>query len=154
MRDETLVTGHGPGGDFIPQFNPNTAGVVITGSVMIGADSSFGSGPFAYAGSLIASSGSFFSFGTISCHQDLPANEGGTSQRDNMSLLLSRRSPMRGNPNRRTTKQQRRGTPVWLDRNGLNRVSKNGPAGLPQSLPRSKASRKTVPISHCKLQTR
>ena len=105
MRDETLVTGHRPGGNPTPQFNPNTAGVIIIGSVMIGADSSFGSGPFAYAGSSIASSGSFFSFGTISCCQDLPANEGGASQRDDMSSLLLRRSPMRGNPNRQTTKR-------------------------------------------------
>ncbi len=89
MTDETLVTGHGPGGNPIPQFNPNTAGVVIIGSVTIGADSSIGSGPFAYGGSSIASSGSFFSFGTISCHQDSPANEGGASQRDNMSSLSS-----------------------------------------------------------------
>ena len=73
MRDETLVTGHGPGGNPIPQFNPNTAGVVIIGSVTIEADSSFGLGPFAYVGWLIASSGSFFSFGTISCRQDSPA---------------------------------------------------------------------------------
>ncbi len=72
MRNETLVTGHGPGGNPIPQFNPNTAGVVIIGSVTIGADSSFGSGPFAYTGSSIASSGSLFSFGTISCRQDHP----------------------------------------------------------------------------------
>ena len=68
MRDETLVNGHGPGGNPIPQFNPNTAGAVIIGSVTIGADSSFGSGSFAYAGSLIASFGLFFfSFGMISC---------------------------------------------------------------------------------------
>ncbi len=66
MRDETLVTGHGPGGNFIPQFNPNTTGVVIIGLVTIGADSSFGLAPFAYAGSSIASFGSFFLFGTIS----------------------------------------------------------------------------------------
>jgi hypothetical protein len=77
MRDETLVTGHGLGGSPIPQFNPNTVGVVIIGLMTIGADSSFGLGPFAYAGSLIASSGSFFLFGTISCCQDSPANEGG-----------------------------------------------------------------------------
>jgi hypothetical protein len=89
MRDKTLVTGHGPEGNPIPQFNPNTAGVVIIGSVTIGADSSFGSGPFAYAGSSIASSGSFFLFDRISCRQDLPANKGGTLQRDDMSLLSS-----------------------------------------------------------------
>ncbi len=135
MIDETLVTGHGPGGNPIPQFYPNTAGVVIIGSVMIGADSSFGSGPFAYAGSSIASSGSFFSSGTISCRQDSPANEGGASQRDDMSSLLLRRSPMRGNLNRRTTKRQRWGTSVWLDRNGLDHVSKNSPACLPQLSP-------------------
>ena len=81
MRDETLVTGHGPGGNPIPQFNPNTAGVVIIGSVTIGADSSFGSGPFAYAGLSIASS--------RSCCQDSPANKGGASQRDDMSSLSS-----------------------------------------------------------------
>ena len=127
MRDETLVTGHGPEGNATPQFNPNTVGVVIIGSVMIGANSSFGSGPFTYAGSSIASSGSFFSFGTISCHQDSPANKGGASQRADMSSLLSRRLPLRGNPNRQTTKRQRRGRSVWLDRNGLDHVSKNGP---------------------------
>ena len=55
----------------------------------IGANISFGLGPFAYAGSLIASSGLFFSFCTISCHQDSPANKGGASQWDNMSLLSS-----------------------------------------------------------------
>ena len=70
-----------------------------------------------------------------------------------MSSLLSCRSPMRGNLNRQTTKQQRRGASNWLDRNGLDRVSKNSPAGLPQSSPRSKASRETMPMSHCKLQT-
>ncbi len=42
------------------------SGVVIIGLVTIGGDSSFGSAPFAYAGSSIASFGSFFSFGTIS----------------------------------------------------------------------------------------
>jgi hypothetical protein len=89
MRDETLVTGHRPGDNPIPHFNSNTAGAVIIGLVTIGADSSFGSGPFAYAGLSIASSGSFFSFGMISCRQDLPANEGGASQRDDMSLLSS-----------------------------------------------------------------
>ena len=95
----SLVTGRA-GGNPIPQFNPNTAGKVIIGLVTIGADSSFGWGPFAYAGLLIASSGSFFSFGTISCRQDSPTNKRGDSQRDDMSLLLLRRSPMRGNPNR------------------------------------------------------
>ncbi len=100
----SLVTGRA-GGSPIPQFNLNTAGVVIIDSMTIGADSSFGLGPFAYAGSLIVSSGSFFSFGTISCRQDLPANEGGASQRDNMSSLSLRRLPMRGNQNRQTTKQ-------------------------------------------------
>ncbi len=89
MRDETLVTDHGPGGNPIPQFNPNTVRVVIIGSTTIGADSSFGLGPFTYVGSSIASSGSFVSFGTISCRQDLPANQGGASQRDDMSLLSS-----------------------------------------------------------------
>ena len=78
-----------PGGNPIPQFNPNTAGVVIIGSVMIGADSSFGLGPFAYVGSSNTSSGLFFLFGTISCHQDSPANKGGALQRDDMSLLSS-----------------------------------------------------------------
>jgi hypothetical protein len=60
LRDETLVTGHKPGGNPILQFNRNTARVVIIGLVTIGADSFFGLGPFAYAGSLIVSSGSFF----------------------------------------------------------------------------------------------
>jgi hypothetical protein len=94
MRDETLVTGHGPGGNPIPQFNPNTAGVVIIGLVTIGAISSFRLGPFAYAGSSIASSGSFFLFGMISCRQDLPANKGGALQRDNMSSLSSATLPV------------------------------------------------------------
>ncbi len=89
MRDETLVTGHGPGGNPIPQFNPNTAGVIVISSVTIGADSSFGLGTFAYAGPSIASSGSFFSFRTISCCQDSFANEGGASQRDDMNSLSS-----------------------------------------------------------------
>ena len=153
FRDYRFIAVFGPEGNPIPQFNPNTAGAVIIGSVTIGADSSFGSGLFAYAGSSIASSRSFFSLGTISRRQDSPANEGGASQRDDMSSLSSRRSPKWGNPNRRTMKRKRRGKSVWLDRNRLNRVRKNGPVGSPQSSSRSRASRETVPMRHRKLQT-
>ena len=153
FRDYRFIAVFGPEGNPIPQFNPNTAGAVIIGSVTIGADSSFGSGLFAYAGSSIASSRSFFSLGTMSRRQDSPANEGGASQRDDMSSLSSRRSPKWGNRNRRTMKRKQRGKSVWLDRNRLNRVRKNGPVGSPQSSPRSRASRETVPMRHRKLQT-
>jgi len=153
FRDYRFIAVFGPEGNPIPQFNPNTAGAVIIGSVTIGADSSFGSGLFAYAGSSIASSRSFFSLGTMSRRQDSPANEGGASQMDDMSSLSSRRSPKWGNPNRRTMKRKQRGKSVWLDRNRLNHVRKNGPVGSPQSSPRSRASRETVPMRHRKLQT-
>jgi hypothetical protein len=140
FRDYRFVAVFGPEGKPIPQFNPNTAGAVVIGSVTIGAaNSSFGSGPFAATGSS-SMTRSFFSLGTIS-----PKSEGGISSKDDMSSLSSRRSTKRVKPGyRRMNRRQRKS--IWLDKRS------RGPNGSPQSS-RSKTSQTTVPMSYRKLQT-
>ncbi len=147
-----------PEGTPIPQFNPNTAGAVIIGSVTIGAGSSLGSGPFADVGSSSIMSRSFFSLGTtMSRRRGGPiGSEGGISSRDDVSSLSSRRSPKRANDNAGHYRSlDRRGGgkgSFRLDRR--KRISKwKDPIGPSSQSPRSETSRNTVPMSHRKPQT-
>ncbi|KAL9184095.1 LOW QUALITY PROTEIN: hypothetical protein ACHAXT_002181 [Thalassiosira profunda] len=140
FRDYRFVSVYGPGGNAIPQFNPNTAGAVVIGSVTIGGSSSISSGPFGCAGSRASTrSRSFFTLGKMSWSKGSPGRS--ASSKDDMSSISSSRSSL---PRHRASK-----TPVWLDRR--SRVNLTSPAASHNSSSsgsRTKLSRNTVPMSH------
>ena len=106
FRDFRFVNVYGPDGSSISQFNPNTAGAVVIGSVTIGASSSTCSSHYAKHGESFSSakSRSFFSVGQGSRQVQLTKQkmagsdvESGISSKDDVSSLSSNRSYLRGN---------------------------------------------------------
>ena len=112
FRDHRFVLVYGPEGALIPQFDPDTAGAVVIGSVTVGAAySSYGSdeatrsaGSRSAGRRSAAGSRSYFSRGhhqgspasrsffSRSRHQGSPVSGGGAPPRDDVSSLSSHRS--------------------------------------------------------------
>lgn len=132
FRDYRFISCFNPDGAPIPQFDPNTAGAVVIGSVTIGGDSSFSSGPFGSQAS--ARSQSFLSVGKISRRQDSPKSESG------MSSLSSNRSTSRKTPRYRTFNHQH------PKLNNRNRVKSRSMRSIGTATG-SNGSRNTLPMS-------
>jgi len=149
FRDYRFVNVFGPEGNPIPQFNPNTAGAVVIGSVTIGAgSSSYSSGPFTPTGSYSGKSRSLFALGKIaSRRKNLPMSDAGISSKDDMSSISSHRSSYRANPRHGRFEEHR------LQPSG-HRIKARIARGSHRSAgsSRSKLSRNTIPMSHRKRQ--
>lgn len=143
-RDYRFVNVFGPRGTPIPQFNPNTAGAVVIGSVTIRASSSYSSGQFGNSGSSqvrSAKSPSLFMRRKRSHHRhDAPKSDSGFSSRDDLSSISSRRSSFhRSNKYRNRRKMKS----IRLDSRD---VDPN--AQVPLGSLQSSRTNVTVPLSH------
>lgn len=140
FRDYRFVNVFGPEGTPIPQFNPNTAGAVVIGSVTIGGSSSYSSGPFANT-SYSAKSRSFFSIGKLS-HRKEPTSESSISSKDGMSTLSSNRYSPRKNPKSYNQRRPKRSM----------RLGHSFPVGTQSIRSRSNVSRTTMPMNNRRRQ--
>ena len=146
FRDYRFVSVFGPGGTPIPQFNPNTAGAVVIGSVTIGASSSYSSGPFDNGSRSYASSKSR-SFFTPRRHKS-PKSD--SSSKDDMSSLSSHRSSHQKSPRYRSFNHRHPKAPR-LDQHH-HRIESSRVIKSSQRSVGTKASHNTVPLSRKKQQ--
>ncbi len=110
-RDYRFVNVFGPQGTPIPQFNPNTAGAVVIGSVTIRASSSYSSGPFGNSSSSqVRSTKSPIFTRRKRSHDrhDAPKSDSGISSRDDVSSISSRKSSYQRRIKRRTSNHRRK----------------------------------------------
>jgi hypothetical protein len=141
-RDYRFVNVFGPRGTPIPQFNPNTAGAVVIGSVTIRASSSISSGPFVNSGSHSTKSQSMFTRRKRSHRRHAaPESDSGVSSRDDVSSMSSRRSSYQRSFKHRASNHRRKMTSIRLESRDVDHG-----AQIP-SLGSLKSSR-TVPLSH------
>ncbi|KAL7553349.1 hypothetical protein ACHAWF_016625 [Thalassiosira exigua] len=149
FRDPRFVSVFGPEGEPIPQFNPNTAGAVVIGSVTIGGDSSFSSGLFANTPSQSSRSQSFLALGKISKPKD---HEGAASAKDDLSSLSSNRSSRRKNVRYRSFQRLKVGTPQQPPSQDNFRTNVSIGSHRSAGTGHSSLSRNTVPMSHKRRQ--
>ena len=144
-RDYRFVNVFGPRGTPIPQFNPNTAGAVVIGSVTIRASSSYSSGPYGNSGSSqVRSTKSPLIFTRrkrFHHRHDAPKSDSGISSRDDVSSISSRKSSYQRRMKRRSSNHYRKIMSIRLDRRDVDQSA----AHLPLS---SIKSSLTVPLSY------
>lgn len=145
FRDLRFVNVFAPDGTSIPQFNPNTAGAVVIGSVTIGVSSSSCSSQFSRNHeSFSPRSRSFGSIGRLANQTDkirkgTSDNGSGTGPKDDMSSLSSSKSntPCKRSANRLKHSSITKNT---RDKNSFHAASRSLGSY-------STVSRKTIPFS-------
>eukprot|EP00804_Cyclotella_cryptica_P015296 CCRYP_005407-RB/>CCRYP_005407-RB protein AED:0.31 eAED:0.31 QI:300/1/1/1/1/1/4/241/1227 len=139
FRDYRFVPVFGPDGQSIVQFDPNTAGAVVIGSVTIGGSSSISTGPF--VNDQKSPSKSYISIGQVSLSKQMVKSGTNSGDSSELSSLSSGRSAQIW-PEQRRNKLFASSQKIPTTTYSINSTSK--------STDKSDLSTSTVPLAHAK----